>query len=227
MRRSRHGLVLCAGCGTHVRTDSAAAAAACPHCGSALHGSASTDTPLRRASRSGLLVGALLGVPLAACGSEEEAPMPMYGMPMDVISDEDGAAGDVGGSDAATPDAGPALDADELPDGAVAPLYGMPADVGGDPDAGSGEDVPIAPAYGLPMDVSETPDDAVEEPDGMFQPMYGMPSDVGEEADAAADDDVPAAPPYGTFPMPDAGEPEEDIPAVPAYGIPPEDGFFP
>ncbi len=199
MRRSRAGFVVCPGCLSHARLPVAGGSAACGFCGTPLRsdGLGADNAALRRTaanSRTGVLLASLLGVSLAACGSEDET-VPDSGTVSDV-ADDTTADGENDIPDEPTPDALYGQPPDVADDIIGAPEYGLPADVEEDIQ----EDVPPVDAYGLPADVVEdVADDVIPGPE------YGLPADVDENLDAVTD-----------------GSSDTTPPDMPAYGLPPD-----
>ena len=200
MRRSRAGFVVCPGCLSHARLPVAGGSANCGFCGTPLRsdGLTADNAALGRTaanSRTGVLLASLLGVSLAACGSEDET-VPDTDAVADVAEDS---VDDTEVTADVQPDIVPTdvygLPPDIAEDVIPGPEYGLPADVEEDIQ----EDVPPVDAYGLPADVVE---DIAE--DVIPGPEYGLPADVEEGTDAASD-----------------GSAEADIPEAPAYGLPP------
>lgn len=209
MRRSRAGFVVCPGCLSHARLPVAGGSANCGFCGTPLRsdGLAADNAALGRTaanSRTGVLLASLLGVSLAACGSDDET-VPDTDAISDVAEDT-GADGQNDLQDEIIPDALYGLPPDVVEDVAEdvipGPEYGLPADVEDDIQ----EDVPPVDAYGLPADVVE---DIAE--DVIPGPEYGLPADVEDDTDGDASDADAAT----------DGSAEADVPDLPAYGLPP------
>jgi hypothetical protein len=166
------GSANCGFCGTPLRSDGLAADNA------ALGRTASN-------SRTGVLLASLLGVSLAACGSEDDT-LPDADAVTDVADD---GADDI--ADESSPDAQPPDVADDI---IGAPEYGLPADVEEDIQ----EDVPPVDVYGLPADVVEDiADDVIPGPE------YGLPADPDASTDGSSDTAPPDMPAYGLPPEPD------------------------
>ena len=190
MRRSRAGFVVCPGCLSHARLPVAGGSANCGFCGTPLRsdGLAADNAALGRTasnSRTGVLLASLLGVSLAACGSDDET-LPDADAVTDVADD---GADDI--ADESSPDAQPPDVADDI---IGAPEYGLPADVEEDIQ----EDVPPVDVYGLPADVVEDiADDVIPGPE------YGLPADPDASTDGSSDTAPPDMPAYGLPPEPD------------------------
>lgn len=190
MRRSRAGFVVCPGCLSHARLPVAGGSANCGFCGTPLRsdGLAADNAALGRTasnSRTGVLLASLLGVSLAACGSEDDT-LPDADAVTDVADD---GADDI--ADESSPDAQPPDVADDI---IGAPEYGLPADVEEDIQ----EDVPPVDVYGLPADVVEDiADDVIPGPE------YGLPADPDASTDGSSDTAPPDMPAYGLPPEPD------------------------
>jgi hypothetical protein len=169
------GSANCGFCGTPLRSDGLAADNA------ALGRTASN-------SRTGVLLASLLGVSLAACGSEDDT-LPDADAVTDVADD---GADDI--ADESSPDALYGQPPDVADDIIGAPEYGLPADVEEDIQ----EDVPPVDAYGLPADVVEDiADDVIPGPE------YGLPADPDASTDGSSDTAPPDMPAYGLPPEPD------------------------
>jgi hypothetical protein len=160
-RISRHGLVECTSCQTHIRGDELR----CPFCGVARN---ELDRRMLSAlkdlfgARGGAMATSLVSLGIAVgCSS---TPVPLYGIapldsgaPTQDAAAQDAAPQDATASDAAGPDVGlgpmygmPPVDAGVPPDTGLSPHYGAPPiDAGTEPDA-AGQDVTIGPLYGLP-----------------------------------------------------------------------------
>ena len=194
MRRSRAGFVVCPGCLSHARLPIAGGSAHCGFCGTPLRsdGLAADNAALGRTasnSRTGVLLASLLGVSLAACGSEDET-LPDADAVTDVAGD--GTEEDI--ADESSPDALYGQPPDVADDIIGAPEYGLPADVEEDIQ----EDVPPVDAYGLPADVVEDiADDVIPGPE------YGLPADPDAATDGSTDTTPPDMPAYGLPPEPD------------------------
>jgi hypothetical protein len=190
MRRSRAGFVVCPGCLSHARLPVAGGSANCGFCRTPLRsdGLAADNAALGRTasnSRTGVLLASLLGVSLAACGSDDET-LPDADAVTDVADD---GADDI--ADESSPDAQPPDVADDI---IGAPEYGLPADVEEDIQ----EDVPPVDVYGLPADVVEDiADDVIPGPE------YGLPADPDASTDGSSDTAPPDMPAYGLPPEPD------------------------
>jgi len=193
MRRSRAGFVVCPGCLSHARLPVAGGSANCGFCGTPLRsdGLAADNAALGRTasnSRTGVLLASLLGVSLAACGSEDDT-LPDADAVTDVADD---GADDI--ADESSPDALYGQPPDVADDIIGAPEYGLPADVEEDIQ----EDVPPVDAYGLPADVVEDiADDVIPGPE------YGLPADPDASTDGSSDTAPPDMPAYGLPPEPD------------------------
>jgi hypothetical protein len=194
MRRSRAGFVVCPGCLSHARLPVAGGSTHCGFCGTPLRsdGLAADNAALGRTasnSRTGVLLASLLGVSLAACGSEDET-LPDADAVTDVAGD--GTEEDI--ADESSPDALYGQPPDVADDVIGAPEYGLPADVEEDIQ----EDVPPVDAYGLPADVVEDiADDVIPGPE------YGLPADPDAATDGSTDTTPPDMPAYGLPPEPD------------------------
>ena len=193
MRRSRAGFVVCPGCLSHARLPMAGGSANCGFCGTPLRsdGLAADNAALGRTasnSRTGILLASLLGVSVAACGSEDDT-LPDADAVTDVADD---GADDI--ADESSPDALYGQPPDVADDIIGAPEYGLPADVEEDIQ----EDVPPVDAYGLPADVVEDiADDVIPGPE------YGLPADPDASTDGSSDTAPPDMPAYGLPPEPD------------------------
>ena len=192
MRRSRAGFVVCPGCLSHARLPMAGGSANCGFCGTPLRsdGLAADNAALGRTasnSRTGILLASLLGVSVAACGSEDDT-LPDTDAVTDVADD---GADDI--ADESSPDALYGQPPDVADDIIGAPEYGLPADVEEDIQ----EDVPPVDAYGMPADVVEDiADDVIPGPE------YGLPADPDASTDGSSDTAPPDMPAYGLPPEP-------------------------
>jgi hypothetical protein len=193
IRVSRQGLTRCPSCKNHIKVADPINKTICSFCETSLAESFGTatgevilGTRMVAGGSRAVLAAAILGLPLAACGTmvpvsedivvdagnPDPGNQPAYGVPMDWMDPPVDEAGNI--------------DVDPAPDENFMPEYGLPPE-----DAGFGEDA-------VP--------DVVESDEGLPVPLYGIspPEDAGSTEDDGADveesDDVPNMALYGLPP---------------------------